>query len=169
MEFTSQSQVEDMIYSSYLRAINNITQTLDEEVRKPELTRVLLDAVGSPDRNQKYILVTGSKGKGSTSRFISSLLSHLGYKVGLFTSPHLVDFNERIRVNGQAIATEDFVRLGNVIRGGFHQIEEQLAADEYQGPVGVALAIAALYFKEKGTDINVIECGRGEGLMTPMS
>lgn len=117
MEFTSQSQVEDMIYSSYLRAINNITETLDEEVRKPELTRALLDAVGSPDRNQKYILVTGSKGKGSTSRFISSLLSHLGYKVGLFTSPHLVDFNERIRINGQAIATEDFVRLGNVIRG----------------------------------------------------
>ncbi|WP_340033864.1 Mur ligase family protein [Paenibacillus sp. FSL E2-0202] len=161
MEFTSQSQVEDMIYSSYLRAINNITETLDEEVRKPELTRALLDAVGSPDRNQKYILVTGSKGKGSTSRFISSLLSHLGYKVGLFTSPHLVDFNERIRINGQAIATEDFVRLGNVIRGGFYEIEEQLAADEYQGPVGVALAIAALYFKEKGTDINVIECGRG--------
>ncbi|MEK4876695.1 MULTISPECIES: bifunctional folylpolyglutamate synthase/dihydrofolate synthase [Paenibacillus] len=161
MEFTSQSQVEDMIYSSYLRAINNITETLDEEVRKPEFTRALLDAVGSPDRNQKYILVTGSKGKGSTSRFISSLLSHLGYKVGLFTSPHLVDFNERIRINGQAIATEDFVRLGNVIHRGFHQLEEQLAADEYQGPVGVALAIAALYFKEKGTDINVIECGRG--------
>lgn len=161
MEFTSQTQVEDMIYSSYLRAINNITETLDEKVRRPDLTRALLDLVGSPDHNQKYILVTGSKGKGSTSRFISSLLSHLGYKVGLFTSPHLVDFKERIRMNGQAIATDDFVRLGNVVREGFHTIEEQLASDEYQGPVGITLAIAALYFKEKHTDINVIECGRG--------
>lgn len=161
MKFTSQSQVEDMIYSSYLRAINNITETLDEQVRRPELTRTLLDLVGSPDRDQQYILVTGSKGKGSTSRFISSLLSHLGYKVGLFTSPHLVDFNERIRIDGQAISTDDFVRLGNVVREGFQTIEDQLGADEYQGPVGVGLAIAALYFKENHTDFNVIECGRG--------
>ncbi|WP_339318007.1 Mur ligase family protein [Paenibacillus sp. FSL R10-2734] len=161
MEFTSQSQVEDMIYSSYLRAINNITETLDEQVRRPDLTRKLLDLVGSPDHRQKYILVTGSKGKGSTSRFISSLLSHLGYKVGLFTSPHLVDFNERIRIDGQAISTDDFVRLGNVVREGFQKIEDQLAADEYQGPVGVGLAIATLYFKENHTDFNVIECGRG--------
>lgn len=161
MEFTSQSQVEDMIYSSYLRAINNITETLDEQVRKPELTRRLLDFIGSPDHHQQYILVTGSKGKGSTSRIISSLLSHLGYKVGLFTSPHLVDFNERIRINGQAIPAEDFIRLGNIVHEGFHSIEEQLASDEYQGPVGIALAIAALYFKENHTDFNVIECGRG--------
>lgn len=161
MEFTSQAQVEDMIYSSYLRAINNITETLDGQVRRPELTRELLDLVGNPDRDQQYILVTGSKGKGSTSRFISSLLSHLGYKVGLFTSPHLVDFNERIRIDGRAISTEDFVRLGNVVREGFQTIEDQLAADEYQGPVGVGLAIATLYFKENHTDFNVIECGRG--------
>lgn len=161
MEFTSPSQVEDMIYSSYLRAINNITETLDEQVRSPDLTRKLLDLVGSPDHNQRYILVTGSKGKGSTSRFIASILGHLGYKVGLFTSPHLVDYNERIRINGQAISNDDFVRLGNMVRGGFHKIEEQLTAEEYQGPVGVALAIATLYFKENHTDFNVIECGRG--------
>lgn len=161
MYFNSQSQVEDMIYSSYLRAINNITETLDEHVRKPELTRSLLDSIGSPDHNQQYILVTGSKGKGSTSRFISSLLSHLGYKVGLFTSPHLVDYNERIRVNGKAIPPDDFIRLGNVVSEGFRGIEQQLGPNEYQGPVGIALAIATLYFKENHTDFNVIECGRG--------
>lgn len=161
MDYNSQSQVEDMIYSSYLRAINNITETLDEHVRKPELTRSLLDSIGSPDNNQKYILVTGSKGKGSTSRFISSLLSHLGYKVGLFTSPHLVDFNERIRIDGKAIHPDDFIRLGNVVSTGFSSIEQQLAPNEYQGPVGVALAIATLYFRENRTDFNVIECGRG--------
>lgn len=161
MYFTSPSQVEDMIYSSYLRAINNVTETLDEHVRKPELTRILLDLVGSPDNNQKYILVTGSKGKGSTSRFISSLLGHLGYSVGLFTSPHLVDFNERIRINGVAIPPDDFIRLGNVVSESFNSIEQQLGSSEYQGPVGVALAIAALYFNENETDFNVIECGRG--------
>ncbi|OZQ86085.1 hypothetical protein CA598_19225 [Paenibacillus sp. VTT E-133291] len=161
VKFTSQSQVEDMIYSSYLRAINNITESLDEQVRRPEFTRALLDLVGNPDRDQQYILVTGSKGKGSTSRFISSLLSHLGYKVGLFTSPHLVDFNERIRIDGKAISTDDFVRLGNIVGEEFQRIEDQLATDEYQGPIGVGLAIAALYFKENLTDFNVIECGRG--------
>ncbi|ASA25189.1 bifunctional folylpolyglutamate synthase/dihydrofolate synthase [Paenibacillus donghaensis] len=157
----SQSQVEDMIYRSYLRAVPNLTKTLDEQVRKPQLTRALLDLSGSPDRDQRYILVTGSKGKGSTSRLISSLLGHMGYKVGLFTSPHLVDFTERIRVNGRAIAAEDFVRLGNAVSEGFNRIEGGLAEDEYQGPVGVALAIAALYFREQQTDFTVVECGRG--------
>lgn len=121
----------------------------------------MLEAVGSPHVGQKFILVTGSKGKGSTSRFISSLLSHMGYKVGLFTSPHLFHFNERIRIDGKAISEEDFARWMGVIKPAFEQIERELPPHVYQGPVGVALTAATLFFKENKTDINVIECGRG--------
>ncbi|MCA0991397.1 bifunctional folylpolyglutamate synthase/dihydrofolate synthase [Pseudalkalibacillus hwajinpoensis] len=161
MEIRTQKEAEDLIYQSYLRAINNISESLDEKVKKPELTRKLLDLIGSPDRGQKYILVTGSKGKGSTSRFISSLLAHLGYKVGLFTSPHLVNFNERIRINGKAISEKDFVRISNLIEPQVSKIEKDLNSDQYQGPVGIALSTAVTYFKENKTDINVIEIGRG--------
>ncbi|MBO1004849.1 bifunctional folylpolyglutamate synthase/dihydrofolate synthase [Pseudogracilibacillus auburnensis] len=152
---------ENLVYRSYLRAIKNIEIAEDAKVKKPELTRQLFDRLGSPDIGQKFILVTGSKGKGSTSRFISSLLGHLGYKVGLFTSPHLVDFNERIRIGGKAISDEDFMSLSEQVLPSFEEIEDTLAEDEYQGPIGIALAIATLYFRENNTDINVIECGRG--------
>ncbi|REJ23853.1 MAG: hypothetical protein C6P37_16500 [Caldibacillus debilis] len=157
----TRKEAEDLIYRSYLRAVGNIKEKRDAEVRKPELTRKLFRLLGSPDRGQKFILVAGSKGKGSTARLISSLLSHLGWKVGLFTSPHLVAFNERIRIDGKAIPDGDFIRLANEILGPFTEIESGLRDDEYQGPIGLALAVACLWFKEKNTDINVIECGRG--------
>lgn len=154
-------EAEDLIYKSYLRAIDNINETDDALVKKPNLTRELFNLLNDPDTGQKFILVTGSKGKGSTARCISSLLGYLGFKVGLFTSPHLVNFNERIRINGVAISDQAFIRLSNKIVEPFHKIEERLSSSDYQGPIGVSLAIAAMYFKENKTDINVIECGRG--------
>lgn len=161
LEINTQKEAEDLVYKSYLSAIGNITEFLDSKVRKPQLTRKLLDSIGAPDFGQKYILVTGSKGKGSTSRFISSLLSHLGYRVGLFTSPHLVHFNERIRIDGKSISELDFIRIMNIIKPKIDQIEEITQSHEYQGPVGISLAAALKYFRENETDINVIECGRG--------
>ncbi|MFC0560740.1 bifunctional folylpolyglutamate synthase/dihydrofolate synthase [Halalkalibacter alkalisediminis] len=161
MSIHTVKQAEDLIYQSYVRAIDHIEDVRDEKVKKPELTRRLLDLIGTPDQGQKFILVTGSKGKGSTSRFISSLLSHHGLKVGLFTSPHLVNFNERIRIDGKAISDQDLIRISNQIKESVETIEQNLSYDEYQGPIGIAIAIAARYFKENQTDINVIECGRG--------
>ncbi len=157
----SMKEAEDLVYHSYIRAIGNIKERDDAKVRRPELTRELFQSLHSPDQGQKYILVTGSKGKGSTTRMISSLLAHLGYKVGMFSSPHLVHFNERIRINGKAISDEDFIRLSNQILEPVQAIEKQLPPDHYLGPIGINLAIAVLYFKENETDINVIECGRG--------
>lgn len=161
MAIRTQKDAEDMIYRSYLRAADSITEKLDERVRRPELTRKLLEMVGSPDQGQKIILVTGSKGKGSTSRLISSLLSHMGYKVGLFTSPHLYHFNERIRIDGKAISERDFIRFSQQIEPAFEKIEAGLPAGDYQGPIGLTLTLALLYFQESKTDYNVIECGRG--------
>lgn len=152
---------ENLIYQSYLRGHPHITKTKDEEVRKPYLTRKLLDLLQNPDSGEKYVLVTGSKGKGSTSMMLASLLQCYGLKVGLFTSPHLIRFNERIRLNGKPIADEDFIRLSTKMLPAFSAIEKDLSPTEYQGPVGLALAIAVMYFKENKTDINIIECGRG--------
>ncbi|MEK0317176.1 bifunctional folylpolyglutamate synthase/dihydrofolate synthase [Cohnella sp. 56] len=161
MSIANQQEAENMIYRSYLRAAPHLSPAGDEQVRHPRLTRELLDRLGAPDRGRRYVLVTGSKGKGSTSRMISSLLSHMGYKVGLFTSPHLVDYRERIRIDGRAIGETDFVRLARHVQPAWAQIERGLDKTTYQGPVGVALAIAVSWFAEQETDIDVVECGRG--------
>ncbi|MDG0810800.1 bifunctional folylpolyglutamate synthase/dihydrofolate synthase [Cohnella rhizosphaerae] len=161
MSIANQREAEDLIYRSYLRAAPHLPSAGDERVRHPQLTRRLLDLLGAPDRGRRFVLVTGSKGKGSTSRLLSSLLSHLGCKVGLFTSPHLVDYRERMRIDGRAIGEADFVRLVRRIEPAWTEIERGLDAAAYQGPVGVSLAIAVNWFAEQGTDINVIECGRG--------
>ena len=65
-----------------------------------------LDKIGNPQKKLKTIHVAGSNGKGSTSSFIASILMENGYKVGLYTSPHFVKFNERISINGNLISDE---------------------------------------------------------------
>ena len=66
----------------------------------------LLKKLGNPQKNLKCIHVAGTNGKGSTSSLLASVLTESGYKVGLFTSPHLIDFKERIAINGKAISEE---------------------------------------------------------------
>lgn len=156
-----QHKAENMIYRSYLRAKPYIPSGDDSVTRNPQLTWKLLEFIGRPDKGMNIILVTGSKGKGSTSYILSSLLKNLGHKVGLFTSPHLVDFTERIRVNGKAIEQADFIRLCREIAPEVERIEAGLNKHEYQGPVGIAMAVALLYFREQGVDYAVMEAGRG--------
>ncbi|GGH78223.1 dihydrofolate synthase/folylpolyglutamate synthase [Pullulanibacillus pueri] len=154
-------EAEDLVYQSFLNAQPFILEADDALTRDISLARQLLDAVGSPDKGLRTILVTGSKGKGSTARLIAALLSHMGWKVGLFTSPHLVHFTERIRVDGQAISEEDFIRLMGKAAQPIEEISNSLSREHYLGPIGITLTIACLYFKEQKTDIQVIECGRG--------
>lgn len=160
--FQTRRQVENFIYSSYLRAIKNIDLRLPDSVtRSPELTKQLLNMVQNPDSKQRNVLVTGSKGKGSVSRMISKLLEYHGYRVGLFTSPHLVNFNERIRINGGAISDESLLRFAEIIKPHVDSIEKNLPDNKYIGPVGITSVIAMLYFYDNRTDFNVVECGKG--------
>ncbi|OPZ84980.1 MAG: Folylpolyglutamate synthase [Firmicutes bacterium ADurb.Bin419] len=146
----------------YLRAIGNIdTRLPDSQTRSPELTKQLLGMVGNPDSKQRNILVTGSKGKGSASRMISKLLEMHGYRIGLFTSPHLVNFNERIRINGIAISDENLIRYTEIIKPFVDEIEKRLPDNKYIGPVGITSVLAMLYFYDNKTDFNVLECGKG--------
>ena len=78
-----------------------------------ENIEALLEIIGNPQRKLRCVHVAGTNGKGSVSSFLSSYFQELGYKTGLFTSPHLVDFRERIRVNGEYISEQyvvDFVK-----------------------------------------------------------
>lgn len=148
------------IYGSYNRAKPWLAAGRpDRYIRHPEWTSRLLEAVNRPDLGSYNVAVTGSKGKGSHAILLAGMLQQLGFRVGLFTGPHLVDFLERCRVNGQAISEQQFVRyMQRVARAadGF-----TLREGQYFGPVGLIAVAAALWFQDAKTDVNIYELGRG--------
>lgn len=116
-------------------------------------TIALDEHFGHPHKAYKTIHVAGTNGKGSCSHSIAAILQEAGYKVGLYTSPHLVDFRERIRVNGKCISEErmiDFVEKGKDFFESLHPSFFELTT-----------ALALLYFKEQQVDVAVIEVGLG--------
>ncbi|MCQ2364632.1 MAG: bifunctional folylpolyglutamate synthase/dihydrofolate synthase [Akkermansia sp.] len=103
----------------------------------------------------RVIHVAGTNGKGSTCAFAESIARAAGYKTGLFTSPHLVSFNERIRVNGEMIADADVDRLIERVRGIIEDWETKPTFFE------LVLAIAMMYFAEQEVEVIVLETGMG--------
>jgi dihydrofolate synthase/folylpolyglutamate synthase len=122
---------------------------------KKDLTNILelCEALGHPEKKFKSIHIAGTNGKGSTSHMLAAVFQHSGYKTGLYTSPHLVDFRERIRINGQEI-TEDFV-----VRFVAQHREAIEAIQPSFFEITVAMAFAA--FAAEEVDIAVIETGLG--------
>lgn len=113
-----------------------------------------LDAIfGKPHTKYKTIHVGGTNGKGSTSHLITSILMKSGYKVGLYTSPHLVDFRERIRVNGEMISKEYVVDFVEKYRGEFEPVMPSFFE--------LTMEMAFKYFEEQAVDVAVIEVGLG--------
>ena len=113
----------------------------------------MMTALGNPERKFPSIHVAGTNGKGSVSHFLASILQETGYKVGLYTSPHLVDFRERIRINGEMIpqsAVVDFV---------YHNRDmiDKFKLSFFEMTVGLAFN----YFAKEKVDIAVIEVGMG--------
>lgn len=112
-----------------------------------------LNHLGNPQKEIKAIHIAGSNGKGSTASFISSILQEHGYKVGLYTSPHFVRFNERIVINGEQINDEYISSFIN---------EHEKYIDDHQLTFfEVTTAMAFLYFREMKSDFCVIETGLG--------
>ncbi len=153
--------VETLVYRSYMRIYPDIPRGLDRDVRHPEYTRHLLDAGGALDREMNNILVTGSKGKGSVSLLLASCIHLCGYRGGLFTSPHLQTFRERIRVDGRAVPEDALIGAARRLEEPFMALESGLPQDRYLGPVGMAGVLAVDVFSRAETDVNVIELGRG--------
>ncbi|WP_339147070.1 MULTISPECIES: Mur ligase family protein [unclassified Sutcliffiella] len=162
MKFYNMREALSYVYASFLKAKPHQKELDDAIVRSPHLTKELLTSLNLIFPKEKVILVTGSKGKGSTSRMIAAILRQKGYNVGLYTSPHLVEYNERIRVNGKAISDEAFLQHLNNQVPAIDKILASIATpQQYLGPTGILLSIALAHFKEQETDINVIEIGRG--------
>ena len=125
----------------------------------------MMAALGNPERKFRSIHVAGTNGKGSVSHFLASILQEAGYKVGLYTSPHLVDFRERIRINGEMIPKEDVV--------DFVEAHRQLFADLHLSFFEMTVGMAFDYFAKEKVDIAVVEVGMGGRLdstnvITPM-
>jgi len=121
--------------------------------------RVMLDAAGHPERGLKAIHVAGTKGKGSTAAMIASALTAAGCKTGLYTSPHLRDFRERIRINGAEVPQADVARLTTCARPIIEAVpQETLGVPSF---FEAYTLIAFLYFAEQGCDAVVLEAGLG--------
>jgi dihydrofolate synthase/folylpolyglutamate synthase len=140
----------------YKEAIEYINGT-SWQGKRPCLDRIsgLLDALGSPQDGLKAVHIAGTNGKGSTAAMTASVLKAAGYKTGLYTSPHLLRFNERIRVNGKAI--ED-AELADIV-GRIKPLADALP--DHPSEFELATAAAFVYFSEAKCDVAVLETGLG--------
>lgn len=122
--------------------------------------RKLLGLLGDPQRDLRAVHVTGTNGKGSVCAYAASALQHAGHRVGLYTSPHLLRFNERIRVNGEPIPDADVLRLWSGMQPAIHAM---VAERSIYHPTffEVTTAMAFQYFAERKVDIAVVEVGMG--------
>lgn len=122
---------------------------------KPGLERTLQlsEFVGSPHLKIKSIHIAGTNGKGSVASVIASVLTESGYKTGLYTSPHFVDFNERIRINGIKISDEEIVAYADDML----DFAESINCTFFE----ITTVMAFKYFADKGTDVCVVETGMG--------
>ena len=118
-----------------------------------ENTFRLLEILGNPQKNFRAIHIAGTNGKGSTSSLIASILSEMNFKVGLYTSPHLVRFNERIKVDCNEIDDDYLVEMVNFLKPQIEKIKPTFFE--------VTTAIAFKYFSEMKIDYGVIETGLG--------
>jgi len=116
-------------------------------------TIALLEAIGNPHRDQKWIHVAGTNGKGSVSSLLAATLTQHGYKTGLYTSPHLLDFTERIRIDGKCIEEKTVIDFMNEI----HETLDRIKPSFFE----ITVALAFYYFRAEKIDIGVIEVGLG--------
>jgi len=148
--FTSYSEILDYMFSQ-LPMFHNIGKA----AYKADLnnTIALLEAIGNPHRDQKWIHVAGTNGKGSVSSMLAATLTQHGYKTGLYTSPHLLDFTERIRIDGKCIEEKTVIDFMNAI----HETLDRIKPSFFE----ITVALAFYHFRAEKIDIGVIEVGLG--------
>ena len=132
-----------------------VFQKTGSSAYKPGLDRIktLLISLKNPEKKFKSIHLAGTNGKGSTAHLISSILQESGYNVGLFTSPHLIDFRERIKINGKFISKKEVKEF--ITKNMNFLIENDISFFE------MTAAMAFNYFSKKKVDIALIEVGLG--------
>lgn len=153
-------------FRTYRSALNYLNNAVNYERTPPpaggaggiNLGRIqrLLAALENPHRRFRSVHIVGSKGKGSTVAMLTGMLGHSGFKVGAYTSPHVVDVRERVAVEGKQISESAFTRLMN-------QVAEAAKKPRVGSPTyfEIMTALAFLYFAEEGVDMAVVETGLG--------
>ena len=123
----------------------------------PGLSRInaLLEKMGNPHRQMKYVHIAGTNGKGSTAAMTASILRKAGYCTGLYTSPYIYQYGERMQVNGELISDEELIAITEYIKPLADSMEE--SPTEFE----LTTAIGFEFFKRKGCDIVVLEVGLG--------
>jgi len=148
--------------AAFIYSLTNYEKTVDYKYDNAfKLDRVisLLDRVDNPHHRLKAIHIAGTKGKGSTAAMIANILREGGFKVGLYTSPHLVSFRERIRVDGRKIPKKDFAALLNKLRPFITPpTETQRCSHSF---FDVLTVMAFLHFARQEVDLAILEVGMG--------
>lgn len=147
-----------MTYSETLDYLFNslpMYHRIGQAAYKADITNTvsLMQHLGHPERRFRSIHVAGTNGKGSVSHMLASILMQAGYKVGLYTSPHLVDFRERIRINGAMIPQEEVTRFVELHK----DYMQSLQLSFFEMTVGLAFD----YFATQQVDVAVVEVGMG--------
>ena len=142
-----------MTYEQALEYIHSVSW----KGSRPGLERItaLMNKLGNVQNSLKFIHVAGTNGKGSTSAMLASVLTHAGYRTGLFTSPFIVRFNERMRVDGADIDDQELADITAYVKPFADSMED--APTEFE----LITAIAFVYFARHGCDYVVLECGMG--------
>ena len=158
MIFAVKISNKDMNYKETIEYLYNVTplfQNIGKDAYKEGLdnTIKLDNYFNHPHKNFKTIHIAGTNGKGSCSHTIAAILQSAGYKTGLYTSPHLVDFSERIRVNGEPIEEEFVINFVKDHKSFFEPLHPSFFE--------LTTAMAFLYFSQKEVDVAVIEVGLG--------
>jgi len=150
---TSYNQALDYLYSFVDYSLKHTSELVKAEFNL-ERMRDLMVMLGNPERKYPTIHVAGTKGKGSTSAFMASALKEAGYKTGLYTSPHLQDYCERIQVNGNPISHGELADLVDEIKLAVSRVP-------FITTFELTTALAFLYFAKQKVDAAVIEVGLG--------
>src|SRR5512135_1616110 len=123
--------------------------------------RVLLSALDNPEQRFPAVLIAGTNGKGSTAATLASILQASGLRTGLYTSPHLVRINERIRINGEEISDDDFALLHDVVDRTAERLVSEDELPWHPSFFEMLTAIAFEYFAQGKVEMAVLEVGMG--------
>jgi folylpolyglutamate synthase/dihydropteroate synthase len=163
MVCVSYQECLNSIFETYMRVKHLLKGRYDREIRRPWVVLGVARDLGLLPDPHKTVRVTGSKGKGTTSRLIAQgiELAFPNATVGLLVSPEELEHTDRMRVNGVCISEQEFVSCYNEIFPALKSREENFSSLEYFSPSGLFLLVALFWFKKRGVTHYVLEGGRG--------
>ncbi|PYP88811.1 MAG: bifunctional folylpolyglutamate synthase/dihydrofolate synthase [Blastocatellia bacterium AA13] len=158
---TAHSLIDKMNYEESLDYLYSLGHEVLAAKYRLETIEALLESLGDPQRSFKSIIVAGTNGKGSTAAMIEAIQRRGGYKTALYTSPHLVRIEERIKTQGSEIPSADFGRIATIVRRASEDLVMRGKFESVPSFFEQVTAIAMYYFAERKTSLAILEVGLG--------